>query len=634
MKKIYLSICIAILTTSVFAQSRMAPEVLQKEVTSYVANVTPTITPPLSIAPSAAPPIWENDFSNAADWIFTNTSVPPLDWIIETNSNLQSLSVTTVPSSLTPFASTSVSNGFLWISSDAVPGNLDNDGTPIICEATTASSIDLTGYPNVQLSFEHNFRWWKDTRGVRVSGDNGVNWTEFELTNVNDYQPTFPDQNTNNPEITTINISSIAGDSSEVLVQFYYNDNDIWAWYWAVDDVKITEVPDNLITIEEEVIGGWWVGYQAAGGVGLDYTLNPMSQVTANPYSFECVIANGGMATQNVSMHVEVTEAATQSSVYTGSSNLIMLSGGTQDTVVATTTFLPTNYGEYSIEMWATGDSAFSDTASKMTVVTDSVYGRDHGQVDGYWRVGRSCGGMVLGVDFDIFVTDSLTSVSAYVYGFNSNGNNISIPGAIMYGALYEVDPQGDPIWLAQTDDYSIQQSDLDNWVTIPFNVAQILSAGTSYMIAIGGYAHPLDTFAIAVSGDGQGATNHVQDNGCSIGSGSFGDWYWISSIPMIRMNFGTSWTTSDIDETVFEGSLKAYPNPTNKEITIKLNNITADNYTLTLSNVLGEEIYSVSTLINGTYKDEIDLSSFGKGVYFINISNSNSSVTERIVVE
>jgi hypothetical protein len=241
---------------------------------------------------------------------------------------------------------------------------------------------------------------------------------------------------------------------------------------------------------------------------------------------------------------------------------------------------------------------------------------------------------MVLGVDFDIFVTDDLTSVSAYVYGFNNNGNNISIPGAIMYGALYEVDPQGDPIWLAQTDDYSIQQSDLDNWVTIPFNVAQILSAGTSYMIAIGGYAHPLDTFAIAVSGDGQGATNHVQDNGCSIGSGSFGDWYWISSIPMIRMNLGTSWTTSSIDETVFEGSLKVYPNPTNGAITINLNNITADNYTLTLSNVLGEEIYSVSTLINGTYKEEIDLSSFGKGAYFINISNSNSSVTERIVVE
>ncbi len=631
-KKIYLSICIAILTTSVFAQSRMAPEVLQKEVTSYVANVTPTITPsPLSTAPSAAPPIWENDFSDTVDWIFTNTSIPPLDWRIETNSNLQALSVTNLPASLTPFASTTVSNGFLWISSDFVPGNVDGDGTPIVCEATTATPIDLSLWPNVTLSFEHNYRWWNDTRGVRVSGDNGATWTEFQITDVNGYPN---DQNSGNPEVTKYDISAVAGGQSQVLIQFYYDDNDIWAWYWAVDDVKISETPDNLITMQEEVIGGWWVGYQTAGGVGLDYSLNPMNQATANPYSFESVVANEGLATQNVTMHVEVTEDATQTSAYTGSSNPITLAGGMQDTLVASTTFTPLNYGAYTIEMWTIGDSAFTDTTFKTTVVTDSVYGRDNSQIDGYYRVGRSCGGMVLGVDFDIFVTDDLTSVSAYVYGFSSNGNNISIPGAIMYGALYEVDPQGDPIWLAQTDDYSIQQGDLDNWVTIPFNVAQILSAGTSYMIAIGGYAHPLDTFAIAVSGDGQGATNHVQDNGCSIGSGSFGDWYWISSIPMIRMNLGTSWTTSSIDETVFEGSLKVYPNPTNGAITINLNNITADNYTLTLSNVLGEEIYSVSTLINGTYKEEIDLSSFGKGAYFINISNSNSSVTERIVVE
>ena len=116
MKKILLFACVLTVSATVFAQSRMAPEVLQKEVTSYVANVTPTITPsPLSTAPSAAPPIWENDFSDTVDWIFTNTSIPPLDWRIETNSNLQALSVTNLPASLTPFARTTVSNGFLWI---------------------------------------------------------------------------------------------------------------------------------------------------------------------------------------------------------------------------------------------------------------------------------------------------------------------------------------------------------------------------------------------------------------------------------------------------------------------------------------------------------------------------------------
>ena len=33
--------------------------------------------------------------------------------------------------------------------------------------------------------------------------------------------------------------------------------------------------------------------------------------------------------------------------------------------------------------------------------------------------------------------------------------------------------------------------------------------------------------------------TCHIQDNGCDIGSGGFGFWYWINDIPMIKVNFG-----------------------------------------------------------------------------------------------
>ena len=55
---------------------------------------------------------------------------------------------------------------------------------------------------------------------------------------------------------------------------------------------------------------------------------------------------------------------------------------------------------------------------------------------------------------------------------------------------------------------------------------------------------------------------------------------------------------------------------------------------TILITNLLGEEIFFTNTFINGTYKKKIDLSSFGKGVYLLNISNSSSSVTERIVVE
>ena len=62
-----------------------------------------------------------------------------------------------------------------------------------------------------------------DTRAVRVSGDGGNTWTQFDMTDANGYPN---NQNTNNPQDEVINISSIAGDRDSVMVQFYYFDND------------------------------------------------------------------------------------------------------------------------------------------------------------------------------------------------------------------------------------------------------------------------------------------------------------------------------------------------------------------------------------------------------------------------
>ena len=219
-----------------------------------------------------------------------------------------------------------------------------------------------------------------------------------------------------------------------------------------------------------------------------------------------------------------------------------------------------------------------------------------------------------------------MTSVSAYVA-------DISVPNAVMFGALYEVDPQGDPIWLAQTDDYIIQATDLGNWVTIPFNGAQILSAGTAYMIAIGGYAHPLDTFAISTSGNGQGATNHIQDNGCGLGSGGFGDWYWITSIPMIRMNMGTP--ISNISETAFEGRLEVYPNPSRGIFNISFTSETVQDLKVRVLNVIGEEILKedVQQFV-GEYVKSVNLNQYNSGIYFLEIETDQGVINKKIILQ
>ena len=160
----------------------------------------------------------------------------------------------------------------------------------------------------------------------------------------------------------------------------------------------------------EEVMGGWWVEYLNAGGIGQDYTFNPLTQVAANPYAFEAVISNEGTVSQEVTMYADVFDG-TGNSVFTTSSNPMTLSAATQDTFVCSSFFAPSVPDIYEIKMWSVADSlglgvkfTYSDTATKQTVVTDlgttfvnvngKVYGKDYNNSFGYRKIGTSSGGV------------------------------------------------------------------------------------------------------------------------------------------------------------------------------------------------------------------------------------------------
>ena len=173
--------------------------------------------------------IWSDDFSNATNWTISIDGANPAGW--EFSSDPSVLPINGPMNSATP------SNGFLFVSS-AANNTEDFDGTPISTTATNGAPINLSGFNDVVLRFEHQYRWWQETRGVRVSGDNGATWTEYLLTlsyedlfdndeeclncDGNIYPPGF--QSSPTPKIEMINISDVAGGQSQVLIQFYYND--------------------------------------------------------------------------------------------------------------------------------------------------------------------------------------------------------------------------------------------------------------------------------------------------------------------------------------------------------------------------------------------------------------------------
>tara|TARA_B100000900_G_scaffold301343_1_gene259925 strand:- start:214 stop:915 length:702 start_codon:yes stop_codon:yes gene_type:complete len=75
------------------------------------------------------------------------------------------------------------------------------------------------------------------------------------------------------------------------------------------------------------------------------------------------------------------------------------------------------------------------------------------------------------------------------------------------------------------------------------------------------------------------------------------------------------------IDFTVF-------PNPSNGEITIS--NLKNESYKLKIMNALGQVILTDIVNSNTTF----DLNQFGKGVYFIDLSNNNSLITQKVIIE
>ena len=515
--------------------------------------------------------------------------------------------------------STTSANGFLISDIDSANHWNGNSGASsgssyhFIESYFTTSSIDLSGYANVSLEFEHSFRLNNSIDlTVSISTDS-INWTSYNVQgNATNNQASA------DPEYLSLNISSVAGNSATAYVKVGWNAR---VYFWMLDDMKIVETPDNKIDLSETSFGGWYTT-PTTNGFGLEYTLIPMKQIIANPYTFEGEVTNLGALNQTAHINVNVLDESSSSVFTTISADSILFP---QDTMifVGQNKFIPNSTGLYTFDTWASSVDTISDTMSSFSAVTDNVYGRDNGTMSSSYELGRSCGGMIVGSYFDVYDTDDLASLSVYM-------KDNSVPGALIYAMIYEIDDSNDKIYLAQSDDYAITANDLNNWATISFDDDFSLVPGT-YMAAIGSYASPIDTSVIAMAQYTYPTTCYIQKNGCLTGTQSFGSWYWLSRAPMIRMNFAV---VSSIEENIFEGKISVYPNPTNGILNLDMMGVTPSVYQIKITNILGEIIYVSSENISGIYNDVIDLSSFGKGTYVIQIKNNESIFTDKIVIK
>ena len=569
-------------------------------------SVQPTsINSANSAAP--APPFWSNTFSNPSDWTMVDLIYGGLqNWVISTTGPTGSFSA-----GLGAISSTSASDGFAMYDSDA----LNSSYSPQEAYIQYNGTVDCSSYPYVNIEFESYHRKFRDSIFVEVSID-GINWDRYEV-----HAGQATNTTTANPEFVSVNVSATAGSQPAVYFRFKYEGE--WDYAWMIDDVSFAETPNNYVTIDNEVFGGWWIGYNGSGGIGCDYTFNPLSQLAANPYKIEAVIRNAGVAPQNMTLHAEAFDQITNS-VYSSTSNSQYLTASQQDTFAVNNTFSPTALGLYELRMWGVGDSANTDTSTKQTIVTQYSYGKDLNTYQGSYILGNATRENHVTSFFDIYANENLYSVDLYVAPW-------SIPGSQIYGVIYEGDPGGgNPIYLDQTDDHTITNADLDTWITLSFANPISLFAGVGYELGAAGYQHPSDSAGVGYSGLALGTENSLFDaNGGSPNSAGTPTWYYITQSPMIRMNFDPASSGSTSSKNLTKSDINLYPNPANNVISIS----NLDNFDfLQIKDLLGKVVYKKNiSKVNNTTIDVQDLST---GTYLLNLDGLQSSISRKIVIE
>ena len=655
MKKLYISIFALGLTISSVAQidsKDLTVEVEKKAKKNLELSSNKFIAPATFI-------IWSEDFANGIPSSWVNSNVP---WVYRGTSTSPSNSVggqgaysgiNNSPSTNNPISSQTANNGFLIFDSDYY----DNNGvasafgsgiypTPHNGELLT-DMIDLSSYSDVTLKMNSYFRTYAGQAFI----DFYVSGVFQERLQVHTNLAVNESSSIDEVILTRIPFSIVG--NANVQMSFVFegttNSNNGYSGYyfWQIDDIELIETPLNIIKIEDVVVGGFWIDYAnySASGlnriIGLDYTVTPTSQLANHPYVIEGVLRNLGSSDQLSTLNYEVYGTGSYSGASTPTTVAAYSSINIIDSVVVSANPpLSPSIGVYGVSIWAESDSAgtitsVSDTVYKEIEISQYIYAKDNGtdvngDPDDNWIVGGPGDQWHLTTRFEMYADESLYAIRTYI-------SDESVVGAEIKAVVYEVDStianaDGGVLLINESDNYTITSQDLGAWVDISFAGPVALYNGYAYEVGIAGFVHPTDSAFIGTSGQSiYNGENSLFDvfglNPNDVANQGLPTWYYLTRTPMVRMNFEPTIVSalSDVKQTIFT----AYPNPTNGIFIIELGEVAK--YDISVNNVLGQTV--LSTITNGM-NTSIDLSSFDKGIYTVELKDKNTKYIEKIVVE
>lgn len=559
---------------------------------------------------------WTNDFSTPSDWVISNAGAagtPPHtagDWAI----------VNAMPTSLTdqaaaygfPVAIGSASGGnFALVNSDAAGGGATQNAY-----LTTATGIDLSalGSTALYLEFTEIYRHYYDENYVQISNDGGANWMEFAVNPVSEVPV---NTNSGNPEYETVNITPAIGAGtwgSDVRIRFRYQ--GAWDWFWGIDDVQIVEAWDNDIRV-----ANWYQATDIATTNGLDYYMVPQSQTDFPGLTFGAIVNNNGGVTQSdVALHV-----TSPSLSYDETGSTVALASGESDTVSITTPLmLSGTVGSYAVnvssDMAATDADVTNNEATFNLERTEWIYSRDDGNYTGAISqvTSQNDAALKIGNVMDIFSDMDMTFVQVRLV------NQAAAVGQQIYAEVYVFDT--DWSFYAETQPYTIQNGDLNNFVTLPLDGGELsLTAGQTILVVAGHYGGANEVgFGMAqptYEGTVQGFTAN-------------GEGFQLTSPNAIMIRVSDQ--PLAIDEEGAEFGVSVFPNPAADAANVSFELPNTADVAVTVTDLSGKVVYSnvMANTAAGKHTVNINTAAMAGGVYTVNFTTNNTVVTKKLVVK
>ena len=599
-----------LLVTGAFAQNAKVTASPRMAQTISTANHK---TAPVSTPKALGTTVWSSDFSTPSDWVIDNDNQTGGNFGWNINATKEGWANNATQGII---LSTSGGN-FAELGNGNPAANPATQKLDVDYYLTTAAPIDITGQPNLILSFMQNGALFNDLQEFQISL-NGTTWvTVGDNTDKGVLSQAGGDAYAN-PTQEIINITSyVPNGSTQLWVRFHWTTRfpqsatspNVWITYgWNIDDVKITTPAEYDLAITND----YW------GTAGLAYFKIPTTQIA--PIDFSLNVKNeGSLSMTNVVYNVGITGAAT----FNGSNTPATIAAGADDSLFMSTQFTPSVVGTYNVARTLTSANPDDVPANNSLGanfsfdVTNYIYARDNGVADGYTTNGADL--FQAGNFYDIWTPQIVKGVDVrFATGTPVNSE--------VYARIHKIDPvSGDIVYAGESAVVSLAAGQINTNITLLLTNPIQMEAGTTYFVMVGSYSANV---RIANAGTSVAQTSFFVDgDDITVQANRF---YQLET-PWVRLNFDPSLS---VEELTAASNLSVYPNPFAGTTEVKFDLKADASVSAVVTDLSGRTVATVpaSKMAAGSQTIAIDGTGFQAGIYNVTLTVGNETTTKRIV--